>query len=216
MENVILADNQEITICGMKYLLEQINICKSVSTASTKSQLIQILSDHPQSLVVLDYTLFDFTSINDLAIVYERFPEASWLLFSEELSDSFLRHIIVCGLTMSIVYKNAQLSELEEALWEALNGQTYLMETLKSHLQLLGKSLSTQTDIHLTNAEIEILKEIAQGKTTKEIAANRNLSFHTINTHRKNIFRKLDVNNAHEAIKYAIRAGIVDVSDYYI
>ncbi|GAE15051.1 anthranilate synthase [Bacteroides pyogenes JCM 10003] len=54
------------------------------------------------------------------------------------------------------------------------------------------------------------------GKTTKEIAAEKNLSFHTINSHRKNIFRKLGVNNAHEATKYAMRAGIVDLAEYYI
>ena len=56
----------------------------------------------------------------------------------------------------------------------------------------------------------------ATGKTTKEIAAERNLSFHTVNSHRKNIFRKLGVNNAHEATKYAMKAGIVDLVEYYI
>ena len=61
-----------------------------------------------------------------------------------------------------------------------------------------------------------ILKEIALDKTTKEIAAEKNLSFHTINSHRKNIFRKLGVNNVHEATKYAMRAGIVDLAEYYI
>jgi DNA-binding CsgD family transcriptional regulator len=60
------------------------------------------------------------------------------------------------------------------------------------------------------------LHEIALGKTTKEIAYEQNLSFHTINTHRKNIFRKLEVNNVHEAIKYALHAGIIDASEYYI
>jgi DNA-binding NarL/FixJ family response regulator len=61
-----------------------------------------------------------------------------------------------------------------------------------------------------------VLHEIARGKTTKEIAFEQHLSFHTINTHRKNIFSKLEVNNVHEAIKYAIRAGIIDLTEYYI
>ena len=73
-----------------------------------------------------------------------------------------------------------------------------------------------QEDRLLTPTEKIILKEIALGKTTKEIAAEKNLSFHTINSHRKNIFRKLGVNNVHEAIKYAMRAGIVDLAEYYI
>jgi DNA-binding NarL/FixJ family response regulator len=68
----------------------------------------------------------------------------------------------------------------------------------------------------LTITEQEILREIALGKTTKEIAAQRFVSSHTIMTHRKNIFRKLSVNNIHEATKYAMRAGIVDMAEYYI
>jgi len=54
------------------------------------------------------------------------------------------------------------------------------------------------------------------GMTTKEIAEKRISSFHTVNTHRKNIFRKLEVNNVHEATKYALRAGLIDSAEYYI
>ena len=89
-----------------------------------------------------------------------------------------------------------------------------------SNLLLSGTSsplaASSMDDHLLTQTEKNILKEIALGKTTKEIAAEKNLSFHTINSHRKNIFRKLGVNNVHEATKYAMRAGIVDLAEYYI
>lgn len=71
-------------------------------------------------------------------------------------------------------------------------------------------------EINLTKTETEILKDIALGMTTKEIAEKRFSSFHTVNTHRKNIFRKLGVNNVHEATKYALRAGLVDSAEYYI
>ena len=68
----------------------------------------------------------------------------------------------------------------------------------------------------LTKTETEILKEIALGITTREIAEKRFSSSHTVNTHRKNIFRKLGVNNVHEAIRYAMRSGLVDAAEYYI
>ena len=68
----------------------------------------------------------------------------------------------------------------------------------------------------LTETETEIVKAIAQGKTTKEIANERFSSVHTITTHRKNIFRKLGINTAHEATKYALRAGLIDASEFYI
>ena len=76
--------------------------------------------------------------------------------------------------------------------------------------------VKTEEKVKLTKTETEILIDIALGMTTKEIAEKRFSSFHTVNTHRKNIFRKLDVNNAHEATKYALRAGLIDSAEYYI
>ena len=70
--------------------------------------------------------------------------------------------------------------------------------------------------VPLTATEKEILRSLALGKNTKEIAAERFLSVYTVMTHRKNIFRKLKVNNVHEAIRYALRAGIVNTMEYYI
>ena len=81
---------------------------------------------------------------------------------------------------------------------------------------LIDSQLKEEPATNLTSTEIEILRSIAQGKTTKEIAAERYSSIHTINTHRKNIFKKLKVNTAHEAVKYAFRAGLVDTSEFYI
>ena len=85
------------------------------------------------------------------------------------------------------------------------------METI-----ITDEQTKTQVPDLLTATETEIVKAIAQGKTTKEIAAERFLSIHTITTHRKNIFRKLGVNTAHEVVKYALRAGLVDNEEFYI
>lgn len=92
----------------------------------------------------------------------------------------------------------------------------HVSNLLLSGVPAAGTVTADTEDRLLTQAERNILKEIALGKTTKEIAAEKNLSFHTVNSHRKNIFRKLGVNNIHEATKYAMRAGIVDLAEYYI
>ena len=68
----------------------------------------------------------------------------------------------------------------------------------------------------LTVSEKSILREIALGKTTKEIAVVKNLSFHTINAHRRNIYRKLGVNSVNEVTRYALQAGLIDLIEYYI
>lgn len=81
---------------------------------------------------------------------------------------------------------------------------------------LLTPTQTTQEENRLTPTETEILRDIALGLTTREIAEKRYSSFHTVNTHRKNIFRKIGVNNVHEATRYALRAGMVDSAEYYI
>lgn len=81
---------------------------------------------------------------------------------------------------------------------------------------LLTPTQTAQEENRLTPTETEILRDIALGLTTREIAEKRYSSFHTVNTHRKNIFRKIGVNNVHEATRYALRAGLVDSAEYYI
>ena len=122
-------------------------------------------------------------------------------------------------MAFGVVMKDNSKEEIITAIQCAIRKQRYICNHV-SNLLLSGTgspSVTLSTDNHLlTQTEKNILKEIALGKTTKEIAAEKKLSFHTINSHRKNIFRKLGVNNVHEATKYAMRAGIVDLAEYYI
>ena len=188
--------------------------------ADNKAELIQQLRLHPGAVVILDYTSFDFVSSDELIVLHERFKEADWLLFSDELSIGFLRQVLFSSMSFGVVLKDNSKEEILTALQCASRKERFICNHV-SNLLLSGNSQTSllhpiqQNDL-LTSAERSILKEIALGKTTKEIAVERNLSFHTINSHRKNIFRKLGVNNAHEATKYAMKAGIVDLVEYYI
>jgi DNA-binding NarL/FixJ family response regulator len=110
--------------------------------------------------------------------------------------------------------KQDKKKEITEALKKLSKGEIYLCETALSALE--GEVPKPKLPDILTATEKIILREIASGKMTKEIAFEKNLSFHTVNTHRRNIFRKLEVNNVHEAIKYAFQAGLVDFMEYYI
>jgi DNA-binding NarL/FixJ family response regulator len=96
-----------------------------------------------------------------------------------------------------------------------LRGERYVSQHA-THILLQKDVERDNPKDDLTQTEREVLKSIALGKTTKEIAAERFSSIHTINSHRKNIFRKLGVNCAHDAMKYAFRAGLVDESEFYI
>lgn len=220
MREFIIADNQDITKAGMMFLLSRQKDTALLLEADNKAELIQQLRLHPGAVVILDYTSFDFVSSDELIVLHERFKEADWLLFSDELSIGFLRQVLFSSMSFGVVLKDNSKEEILTALQCASRKERFICNHV-SNLLLSGNSQTSllrpiqQNDL-LTSAERSILKEIALGKTTKEIAVERNLSFHTINSHRKNIFRKLGVNNAHEATKYAMKAGIVDLVEYYI
>ena len=220
MREFIIADNQDITKAGMMFLLSRQKDTALLLEADNKAELIQQLRLHPGAVVILDYTSFDFVSSDELIVLHERFKEADWLLFSDELSIGFLRQVLFSSMSFGVVLKDNSKEEILTALQCASRKERFICNHV-SNLLLSGNSQTSllhpiqQNDL-LTPAERSILKEIALGKTTKEIAVERNLSFHTINSHWKNIFRKLGVNNAHEATKYAMKAGIVDLVEYYI
>lgn len=217
MKKVIIADNQDISALGWRYLLRTQLAEDDLFFSTHKKELVSLLLNHPDSLVILDYTLFDFESANELSILEVRFPDTDWILFSDELSDEFLRTLLFNTQSFSVLLKDAGVDEISTALKSALKGNRYICNHVSNILLDSSKNqqLNTMKQV-LTSTEQEILKEMALGKTTKEIAAKRFVSVHTIMTHRKNIFRKIEVNNVHEATKYAMRAGIVDVAEYYI
>ncbi len=179
-----------------------------------KTELIESLKIAPDSVVILDYTLFDINDIEELTIIGERFPQSVWVLFSEDLSVDFIRQLLARNHQFGVVTKECALSEITEAIDYALRHRRYICQSTTE--RLFTAEQPAEEKVNLTKTEAEILKGIALGLTTKEIAEKRFSSFHTVNTHRKNIFRKLGVNNAHEATKYAIRSGLVDTAEYYI
>ena len=214
MKNIIIADNQDITQAGMAYVLsKRDNI--SCRVARDKSELILFLNDCPEAVVILDYTLFDISSESDLLNIGQRFPLAHLILWSEELSVDFIRHLVNASNWISVLMKDAKMAEIEQCLDYVLQGQRFLCQHA-TNMILAPTTLVDKEIVALTKTETEILKEIALGATTREIAEKRFSSFHTVNTHRKNIFRKLGVNNVHEAIRYAMRSGLVDAAEYYI
>ena len=212
MAKYILADNRELTRFALENLIRQKE--GMVYKTSNKAGLVELLKEHENAIVLLDYTLFDFADVDQLLIVGERFSLAQWILISEDLTPAFLRRVVYSSHQFSIVFKDEPLSSVREALQAAANHKRFFSQ--KALETIISQQEEEERPSILTETEIEIVKAIAQGKTTKEIAEERFSSIHTINTHRKNIFRKLKINTAHEVVKYALRAGLIDSSEFYI
>lgn len=216
MRTFIIADNQDITKAGILYLTDKMPEIGLATEAADKKELLQLLIRYPEAIVLLDYTLFDLNGAEELIILQARFRKVSWILFSDELSEDFIRQIVFSSEAFNILLKDSSLEEISGGILSAFHSQQFLCSRIRSLLS--DKQVVYEQKVHpiLTSTEREVLKAIALGKTTKEIAAERFSSIHTITTHRKNIFRKLEVNNIHEATRYALRAGIIDSAEYYI
>ena len=215
MRNFILADNQELTRFALESLLQK-DEENVVYRAFDRAGLVALLKEHESAVVLLDYTLFDFADEDQLLIIAERFSLSQWILISEELTPQFLRRVVYSSHQFSVVFKDGPLSEVREALNAANRHTRYLSQRALEVIITHQQQQEDKTESVLTETETEIVKAIAQGKTTKEIAAERFSSIHTVTTHRKNIFHKLGINTAHEAVKYALRAGLIDPSEFYI
>ena len=209
----ILADKQELTRFAVESIIRR-DDQNAVFYASDKSRLAELLTHHEHSVVVLDYTLFDFISEDQLLTTSERFSETRWLLLSDSLTPGFLSRVLYASSAFSVVFKDSPLSEIRWSLSQTAQGTRYISQQAMEIM--LARQQEDEKTVALTTTETEILRAVAMGKTTREIAAERFSSIHTVNTHKKNIFRKLYVNTAYEATKYAVRSGLIDPSEFYI
>jgi NarL family two-component system response regulator LiaR len=215
MRTILLGDNQDLTKAGWLYLLQLAGIGYA-EEVSCKKTLLQLCASHPAALIILDYTLFDFQREDELIILQEKYPETDWIICAESLTDSFISSMIYKTNRCSIILKESSSEDLQSALKMALRGQRYISSTISNRMFEANRNKPSATPSVLTTTEQEILRELAMGRSTREIAAHRNVSMHTVMTHRKNIFRKIEVNTVYEATKYAMKTGLVDLTEYYI
>lgn len=207
---IILADRHDVTRLGLRCIVERSLLAMpsiAVREASKRTDLLQLLDSASLSVVFIDHDSF-VVNENEMFALSERYPQTMWVMFSETLTDTFVRSLSK-NRHFSIVMKGGPAYEIASALRCALTGERFLCHHIADILLA-----PPEEDAGLTATETEVLRLIAFGKSVKEIAAERNSSIHTITTHKKNIFRKLNVNTIYEATKYALRAGLVDMTEY--
>ena len=209
---IVIADPQYLTSMAVESVLTE--VYDSIVVLYTLPDLMHWLETETAGLLILDPALLDFSSLRSIADLKQKVPHI--MILTHEISQDDFQVFNEMGIE-NIVLKSTDRGELLHAVELTLKGKKYYSEEI---LQLIIERSSHKnhtSDSHqLTLSEMEIVKLIAQGLTTKEIAARKFISFHTVMTHRKNIFRKTGVNSVSELIMYAIRAGWIDNIEYYI
>ena len=209
--SVVLADTQFLTNEAFHSILTP--LFHAFYTVSTKAGLQQYLQNEAISLIITDYILFDFDSISDLEDLRKKHPTTGIVVVTNSITHIKIKELNDIGIK-NIVLKTDDREEIFHAIDAALKGKKYYSGDVLDIL--LNKDDLYEDARILTSSEIEIVRMIAAGLSTKEIAAKRHVSFHTVMTHRKNIFRKLGVSSSPELLMYAIKAGLIDNIEYHI
>ena len=209
--SVVLADIQFLTNEALHTILSP--HYGAFHIVATKAGLKQYLQKEGISLVITDYILFDFDSIKELAELRKEYPETAIVVLTNAITHIKIKELNDAGIR-NIILKTDDREELFQVIEAALKGKKYYSGEVLDIL--LKKDGPTEDASLLTSSEIEIVRMIAAGLSTKEIATKKHISFHTVMTHRKNIFRKLGVSSSPELLMYAIKAGLIDNIEYHI
>jgi DNA-binding NarL/FixJ family response regulator len=214
--NLLIADNQFLITESLKIILSDNRLFKIIDIVAEKSEILRILGCENISLLIIDHTLTDISNISELKEIKAHFPDLKILIISNSIGKSELHELNSAGLN-NIILKTVNKEELFEAIDSTLKGKKYFSNELIDLLfEVTDKRYPTDDMSQLTISEIEIVRLIADGLTTKEIAVRKFISFHTVISHRKNIFRKLGVTSISELIMYSIKTGLINTIEYNI
>ena len=202
---VVLADDHELVRSGIKALLSMVEGGDGVAEASDGSELVKLVESLKPDLVMTDISMPGMDGITAIAEIHRRHPEVKLLVLSMYDTVDFVKRAVAngaCGYLM----KDAPPFELEQAVRSVMLSGSYYSPSIAQ--RLLQPSEPTADD-ELTQRQVEILKLIAQGRASKEIAFELGLSPKTVDVHRARIMDRLQLNDIASLTLYAVRKGLV-------
>ena len=208
MENkiikILLVDDHTLVIEGMKALLERMPYIEITGTAGNAFDAIALLKNTGADIAFVDINLPDISGIELCSKIRKEFPSTQVIALSTFKQRSFVTQMIGNGAAGYLV-KSADREEIETAIQSVLAGKMYFSNEIGN----VPASTNEDEAPTLTKREKEIMQLIAEGMTSSEIAAQLFLSTYTVDTHRKNLLTKFEVNNTALLIKMAAKFGIL-------
>jgi DNA-binding NarL/FixJ family response regulator len=202
---VVLADDHDLVRSGIKALLSMIDGVEVVAEARDGQELIHLVESLEPDVVMTDISMPRMDGIAAIAHIHARHPKVRLLVLSMYDTVDFVKRAVAngaCGYLM----KDAPPFELEQAVRSVMATGSYFSPAIAQ--RLLQPSEPTIDD-ELTQRQIEILKLIAQGRASKEIAFELGLSPKTVDVHRARIMERLRLNDIASLTLYAVRKGLV-------
>jgi len=206
---VLLVDDHQIIVDGLKSLLKNTEEIVVAAEANNGREALRILEILEIDVVIMDIDMPVMNGIDTLKEIVKRASKAKVIILSMHQEAGMIKSLTDIGAN-GYLLKSCSQSELIDAIHKVAKGQSYFSTDVT--LALLKPNGSDKTDQKnelITEREIEILKLIAGGFSNKEIGDQLFISHRTVDTHRTNLMKKLNVNNIAGLISFAIRNGIV-------
>lgn len=202
---VVLADDHDLVRSGIKALLTMIDGVQVIAEARDGRELIALVENLMPDVVMTDISMPGMDGITAISEIHARFSQVRLLVLSMYDTVDFVKRAVAngaCGYLM----KDAPPFELEQAVRSVMATGSYFSPSIAQ--RLLQPSEPTVDD-ELTHRQVEILRLIAQGRASKEIAFELGLSPKTVDVHRARIMERLRINDIASLTLYAVRKGLI-------
>jgi DNA-binding NarL/FixJ family response regulator len=210
---VLLADDHEVVRSGLRMVLEAQSDIEVVAEAGDGAQALERALVEEVDLTILDVSMPRMTGLQAAAELHRRRPELRILMLSMHDNEQYFFEALKAGAS-GYVLKTAANRDLVEACRACMRGEAFLYPPAVATLvrdYLDGARLGeAPPEDPLTARELEVVKLIAEGHTSEEIATELVLSKKTVERHRANVLDKLGMRNRVDLTRYAIRRGLVE------
>ena len=207
---VLLVDDHALVRAGMRSLLREIEGVEVVAEAADGAEALRLAAEQRPDVVLLDIAMKGMNGLDAAARLREQLPLAKVIVLSMHTSEEYVLLALRAGAAGYLI-KDSATAELELALKAVARGETYLSpaisrQVVDGYVQRVGAAAAPDP---LTPRQREVLKRIAEGRSTKEIAYELKLSVKTVATHRAQIMERLGIRDVAGLVRYAMRAGLV-------
>lgn len=207
---ILLVDDHKLVRAGIRSLLREIEGVEVVAEASDGAEALLLAERERPDVVLMDIAMKGMNGLDAAARLRERLPAAKVVILSMHTSEEYVLLALRAGAAAYLI-KDSATSELELALQSVMRGETYLSpaisrQVVERYVQRVGEGAAADP---LTPRQREVLKRIAEGGSTKEIAFELNLSVKTVETHRAQIMERLGIRDVAGLVRYAMRTGLV-------
>lgn len=216
---LIIADSSELFQLGIELILQKQKDIELIGAANSDDELLKMIEKETPNVILFDYHAKDFT-IEVIKKAKQINRKIKFVGITGEKTGGVVLKGVRNGIK-SYVKKECSAIEIVEAIMETAKGNKFfcgeLMEQMRNEnvsVENIEKEAMSCEPISLSDRELEIIKMIAEGYTNAQIAALLYISNHTVNTHRKNVMKKLGINNTAGIVMMAVKSGLVTPNHY--